>query len=175
MEHLVGLAEVLAWPAIALIVVFLFRGPLTTFIKSVSLIRLDSTGLSMSKQDSHLEAKSQACEDGENRRVNEQVAGLDKLRIALAGHIGRQRRGVRTTASIGPGGHLRGECARAARWFSDNDLFAPPLEDAFLVKWHDLLSEIVPMLERGVAISDIREKTVLVLTKPTIDDEDRPL
>lgn len=95
----------------------------------------------------------------------EAVERLNALRERLAEHIGRVDRGEVTTASIGPGGRLLGECAWARQYFAEHEIFCPELEDANLGSWHDLLWEVAPMLQRGSSMHEIRERAALYLTR----------
>ena len=88
---------------------------------------------------------------------------LDGLRERLARHIERVDSGVVTTASIGPGGHLHGECAWARQYLGEHEIFCPEVDDADLGCWHDFLWEVVPMLQRGSSMPEIRARAVLYL------------
>ena len=91
---------------------------------------------------------------------------LNTFREDLAGHIGRVMRGAVTTTSIGPGGHLRGECVWARQCFAEHDIPCPEVDDFGLTRWHDLLCEVVPMLERGSSMHEVRERAVTCLARP---------
>ncbi len=93
----------------------------------------------------------------------EVVRRLDVLREELARHIGRVRRGEVTTTAIGSGGHLRGESAWARQYFGEHEIVCPELDDLELTRWHDLLCEVVPMLDRGSSMREIRWRAELCL------------